>query len=188
MGDTRRRFRDCLGRFATGVTVVTTEQGGGVHGATVGSFTSVSLDPPLVMVSLDRRSRICGLMTDASSFGVNILAAHQQDLALHFAGRPLPVHTPVSWEPDAAGPRLADCAAHLDCVPWAAYDGGDHVLHVGRVRSFTTRDAEPLIFHGGAFHLLDTAPGHHAWAGTLDGPADGAWSSTTTALHTPPGH
>ncbi|MEU9853599.1 flavin reductase family protein [Streptomyces sp. NPDC047974] len=188
MSDTRRRFRDCLGRFATGVTVVTVEHGAGVHGATVGSFTSVSLDPPLVMVSLDRRSRMCGLLTDAPSFGVNILAAHQEDLALHFAGRPRPADAPVSWDPDAAGPRLAGCAAHLDCVPWAAYDGGDHVLHVGRVRAFSTRDAEPLVFHGGAFRLLDTAPGHHAWAGTLDGPADGAWSSGTAALHIPLGH
>ncbi|MFC9730554.1 flavin reductase family protein [Streptomyces roseolus] len=188
MGDPQRRFRDCLGRFATGVTVVTVAHDAGVHGATVGSFTSVSLDPPLVMVSLDRRSRMGDLLTGAPSFGVNILAAHQEDLALHFAGRPRPADAPVPWEHDAAGPRLAGAAAHLDCVPWAAYDGGDHVLHVGRVRGFSTRDAEPLVFHGGAFRLLDTAPGHHVWAGTLDGPADGAWSSGTAALHIPLGH
>ncbi|WP_431032177.1 flavin reductase family protein [Streptomyces sp. P6-2-1] len=187
MADAERLFRDCLGRFATGVTVVTTSHGDGVHGATVGSFVSVSLTPPLVMVSLDRRSRMCGLLLETPSFGVDILAEHQRGLALHFAGRPLPADVPLPWEPGAP-PRLAGCAAHLDCVPWAAYDGGDHVLHVAEVRAFSVGDAEPLVFHKGAFRALHRAPAHQAWTGTLDGPADGVWAQGLASRYSPLGH
>ncbi|MDQ8706899.1 flavin reductase family protein [Streptomyces sp. LHD-70] len=187
MSTAARSFRDCLGRFASGVTVVTVRSGEAVHGATVSSFTSVSLEPPLVMVSLDRRSRMCAAL-DGAGFGINILAAGQQDLALHFAGRPAQPAAPVLWEPSDGAPRLAGAAAYLDCTSWAAYDGGDHVLYVGAVRSFDSDDREPLVFHGGAFRALDRSPKESAWTGSLDGPADGAWAPGVTALLTSLGH
>ena len=187
MSTAARGFRDCLGRFASGVTVVTVRAEGEVHGATVSSFTSVSLDPPLVMVSLDRRSRMCGALGTAG-FGINILAAGQQDLALHFAGRPAQPPAPVPWEPADGAPRLAGAAAYLDCAPWAAYDGGDHVLYVGAVRSYDSDDREPLVFHRGAFRALDRSPKESAWTGSLDGPVDGAWAPGATALLSSLGH
>ncbi|MFE0106911.1 flavin reductase family protein [Streptomyces sp. NPDC059009] len=187
MSTAARSFRDCLGRFASGVTVVTVRSGETVHGATVSSFTSVSLEPPLVMVSLDRRSRSCAAL-DGADFGINILAAGQQDLALHFAGRPAVPATPVRWEPDGRTPRLAGAAAYLDCAPWAAYDGGDHVLYVGAVRAFDAADREPLVFHRGAFRALDRSPVESAWTGSLDGPVDGAWAPGATALLSSLGH
>lgn len=83
-----RELRQCLGHFTTGVTVITCNgEDGEPHGATVNAFTAVSLDPPLVLVSLDRRSRLCGLI-DSRPFTVNVLESHQKDLALHFAGKP----------------------------------------------------------------------------------------------------
>src|SRR3954465_7893460 len=83
-----RELRQCLGHFTTGVTVITCAGADGApHGATVNAFTAVSLEPPLVLVSLDRRSRLCALL-EAAPFTVNVLEASQKDLALHFAGRP----------------------------------------------------------------------------------------------------
>ncbi|GGP65911.1 MULTISPECIES: flavin reductase family protein [Streptomyces] len=155
-----RSFRDCLGQFASGVTVVTIRHGdlGTVHGATVSSFTSVSLRPPLVMVSLDRRSRLSALLA-GGPFGVNVLAADQGDLALRFAGRSDAPHEDVEWQDTGPAPRLAGSVAHFACGPWASYDGGDHLLYVGEVLSFDAPGGEPLVFHSGAFHALRSSAG-----------------------------
>jgi flavin reductase (DIM6/NTAB) family NADH-FMN oxidoreductase RutF len=155
--------------------VVTTRSGDTVHGATVNAFSSVSLDPPLVMVSLDRRSRMCALLADAP-FGINILGTHQRDLALQFAGRLADSPAAVEWEPSAAAPRLAGCPAFLACLPWAAYDGGDHVLYVGEVQQFDVGPGDPLLFHGGGFHELRESLPETVWGGSLDDPAGGAWA------------
>ncbi|WP_424217615.1 flavin reductase family protein (plasmid) [Streptomyces sp. BI20] len=180
MGFDQRALRDCLGQFASGVTVVTTGDGRTVRGATVSSFTSVSLDPPLVLVSLDRRSRSAERLTGAR-FGVNVLAADQGELALLFAGRGgsadeahgHPAHPGVRWEGDPAAPRLAGAVAHFDCAPWAAYDGGDHVLHVGEIRSFTAPGGAPLVFHSGVLGGFGRPLAPAAWPGSLDDPAHG---------------
>ncbi|WP_234332233.1 flavin reductase family protein [Streptomyces sp. NRRL S-87] len=185
-----RALRTALGQFASGVTVVATSDGAAVHGATVSSFTSVSLDPPLVLVSLDRRSRSCARLADAP-FGVNVLAAGQRDLALLFAGAPgraagagsaWPRPEP-RWEGDPRAPRLAGSAAYFGCVPWAAYDGGDHVLYVGRVVRFDAPGGEPLVFHSGALggFRRPAAAATAAWTGSLDGPAHG-WTADFGAL------
>jgi flavin reductase (DIM6/NTAB) family NADH-FMN oxidoreductase RutF len=164
-----RRLRDCLGQFASGVTVVTVRHGDGVHGATVSAFASVSLSPALVVVSLNRRSRLCARLA-GSAFGVNILASHQIDLARHFAGQPVWPAPEITWAPGAGAPRLAGCTAFLACVPWASYDGGDHVLYVGEVRQLELPGGEPLVVHGGAFRELGRATDDSAWIGSLDGP------------------
>ncbi len=123
-------LRCCLGRFATGVCVVTVEADDGVHGLTVNSFTAVSLDPPLVLVSIGKRARGHALLA-GRPFGVNVLGAEQERVARHFAGDPHPDH--VGWEDGAAAPRLAGVLAFLGCNPWRAYDGGDHTLYLGEV-------------------------------------------------------
>ncbi|RSN62631.1 flavin reductase [Amycolatopsis sp. WAC 04182] len=146
-------LRDCLGQFATGVTVVTVRHEGAVHGATVNAFASISLAPPLVMVSLDRRSRLCGRLAGAA-FEINILSSWQQGIARHFAGKGTDPAAEIRWDALPHSLRLAGCAAYLTCAPWASYDGGDHVLYLGEVRNFEIRGGPPLVFHRGNFHEL----------------------------------
>ena len=163
-------LRRCLGHFTTGVTVVTCrDAGGAAHGATVNAFTAVSLEPPLVLVSLARRSRACDLV-GAGPFTVNVLAAGQKDLALHFAGRP---NQEVRWAPDSAcgAPRLEGALAHVSCTPWQAHDGGDHVLHLGEVQEFLIHPGAPLLFHTGRFHHLGGGHDPLLWDGSADGPS-----------------
>lgn len=149
-----RLLRTCLGHFATGVTIVTCEVAGAPHGATVNAFTAVSLDPALVLVSLARGSKACRHLA-GRPFTVNVLGEEQRDLALHFAGRR--AAAPPRWvRPDPGlAPWLGDALATVACSPWAEYDGGDHVLFVGRVEEFGCRsDGRPLVFYQGDFHRL----------------------------------
>ncbi|MFE7666470.1 flavin reductase family protein [Streptomyces celluloflavus] len=155
----RRSLRTCLGHFATGVTVVTCEVGGAPHGATVNAFTAVSLDPALVLVSLHREST-AGRHLGGRPFTVNVLREDQDALARHFAGHRTTA-PPPRWTRSAAGlaPRLADALATVDCSPWAEYDGGDHVLFLGRVEAFDHRDGgRPLVFYRGEFPRLAPLP------------------------------
>ncbi|MBC3193334.1 flavin reductase family protein [Pseudonocardia sp. C8] len=171
-----RELRRCLGHFTTGVTVITCHGGDGhPHGATVNAFTAVSLEPPLVLVSLDRRSKLCGLVeTEQRPFTVNVLASTQKDLALHFAGRP---NQEVAWLPDSGcgAPRLDGVLAHISCTPWQAYDGGDHVLYLGEVQEFLIHSGTPLLFHTGKFHHLGGDHEPVFWDDSADGPGGQAW-------------
>lgn len=147
-----RALRTCVGGFATGVTVVTyADDDGQPRGATVNSFTSVSLDPALVLVSLARKAKACELLHDRA-FAVNVLCAEQLPVALQFAGRPNS-DLDVRWVDGLVAPRLARCAAWLECRPWRQHEAGDHVLFLGEVLAFEHRRAEPLLFHGGDFHM-----------------------------------
>lgn len=150
-----REFRNCMGKFATGVTVVTCQTDQGRHGLTANSFTSVSLDPPLVLVSVDRKTKAFETMKD-NSFTVNILNDTQEDVAMHFAGRPKEVE-PFEWVEGEHAPRLAQSLAHIECTPWAVYDGGDHVLYVGLVKNFTYTEGNALTYFGGKFGSLGVA-------------------------------
>ncbi|MBP2364569.1 flavin reductase family protein [Pseudonocardia parietis] len=164
-----KELRQCLGHFATGVTVITCHGEDGVpHGATVNAFTAVSLDPPLVLVSLDRRSRLCGLI-ESRPFTVNVLESEQKELALHFAGRP---NQDVRWaaDSDCGAPRLDGTLAHISCTPWQTYDGGDHVLYLGEVQQFHIHPGRPLLFHSGQFHHLGDDHNPLLWDGSADGP------------------
>ena len=158
-----RRFRDCLGHFATGVTVVTAASGTGPHGVTVNSFTSVSMDPPLVLVSLARTTKGCNYL-DNRPFVINVLRSDQLETALHFAGRAQD-GLRIEWERvDTDFPRLRDGLAWIECDAWRSYDGGDHILFLGEVVDFEFRGgAEPLLFYQGKFRLI----GYPAEAGLL---------------------
>lgn len=147
-----QQLRHCLGRFATGVTVVTCWLQGRPHGLTVNSFTSVSRQPPLVLVCIARSAKACDAMA-GSPFVVNVLRASQRELALHFAGRPQP-GLEIAWEPGKVAPRLAGCLAYIECLPWQSYDGGDHVLYLGEVIDFQCQGGDPLLFYGGYFLSL----------------------------------
>jgi len=143
-------LRRCLGAFPTGVAVITYDTPDGYRGVTVNSFVSVSLDPALVLVSIGSGARArTGL--DNVPFAVNILAGHQEDVALHFAGRPSE-SLRVPWHQDAPVPRLRECAAWLECLPWRTVEAGDHFLFIGEVVAFGHDPAAaPLIFHAGTF-------------------------------------
>ncbi|GAA0449734.1 flavin reductase family protein [Alkalibacillus silvisoli] len=145
----QRDFRNCMGRFATGVTVVTCETDGQTHGFTVNSFTSVSLDPPLVLVSVDRNTKALEKLR-GNDFIVNVLKEGQQDTAMHFAGKPKD-ERPFEWEQTEGGHRIKNSLSHIECAPWAEYDGGDHVLFLGEVQNYSYEEGNPLGFYCGKF-------------------------------------
>lgn len=136
-------LRACMSRFATGVTVVTYETDEGPRGATMNSFTSVSTDPPLVMISVARRARSHDQLL-ARPFCVNILGAEQVLLARLFAGAL--VSAEPHWARVARVPRLANPLAWIECEPWCSYDGGDHTLVLGRVTDLDHREGDALTY------------------------------------------
>ena len=156
----KTEFRRALGHFATGVTVVTYAPADAdeFRGTTVNSFTSVSLEPPLVLVSLGRQTRAAAALHPGSRYAVNVLHHGQRDLAMHFAGRPDPARQ-VDWEVRAGVPHLADCAAYFRCVARDVHEAGDHLLVVGLVEEFQAHGHPPLLFYRGAFEQL---PGNGA--------------------------
>lgn len=167
-----RRLRTCLGHFATGVTVVTCACDGQPHGATVNAFAGISLNPPLVLVSLDHGSKACRLL-EGNPFTVNVLRERQEELALHFAGRSADVE--VRWAPrnGRLAPRLLDTLAYLACTPWQSYDGGDHTLYVGKVEEYAYFGGEPLVFYQGRFSKVSPPAEESPWIGSLDSPEAG---------------
>lgn len=136
-------LRACMSRFATGVTVVTYEGDDGPRGATMNSFTSVSADPPLVLISVAKRARCHDQLLDRP-FCVNILGAEQEPLARQFAG--VPAAAEPRWVEGARVPRLAHPLAWVECDPWRSYDGGDHTLILGRVTDLGHRDGDALTY------------------------------------------
>lgn len=146
-------LRSCLGRFATGVVVVTFDAGAGRRGITVNSFTSVSMEPPLVLVAVAKRARAHDALR-GTPFCVNVLGAEQEAVARQFAGTGEEV---AVWAPDVATPRLAGVIAHLECRPWRDYDGGDHTLFLGEVADFAFRDGAALAFHTSAYTAIPDA-------------------------------
>ncbi len=146
-------LRSCLARFPTGVAVASVDGPDGPRGITVNSFTAVSLEPPLVLVSILKTSRSHDLFP-GRPFTVNILGAEQEAVALHFAGRSQA--GPPAWEEASDPPRLASALAIIQCAPWASYDGGDHTLVVGEVVDFGYREGEALGYFCGRFVRLET--------------------------------
>jgi flavin reductase (DIM6/NTAB) family NADH-FMN oxidoreductase RutF len=152
---TDRAFRDALGLFATGVTVVTTRDPlGQPVGVTVNSFNSVSLSPPLVLWSLARRASTLAAFTSASHYAIHVLGAEQRALAERFAGR-----SSDRWADLAFGsglgkvPLLEGAVAVFECRQRSRYEEGDHLILVGEVERCSHQDgASPLLFHGGRFY------------------------------------
>jgi len=150
-------FRDALGRFATGVAVVTAcDRDGAPVGMTMSSFNAVSLEPPLVLFSVARSAHSIEAMVHARGFAVNILGAAQSDVSTRFARARTDKWHAVDHSPGYGdAPVLADVLAHFECKPYAQYDGGDHVIFVCEVLRFATSDEnEPLIFYRGRYHRL----------------------------------
>jgi flavin reductase (DIM6/NTAB) family NADH-FMN oxidoreductase RutF len=148
-----------MGAFVTGVTVVTARCSDGTQvGITANSFSSVSLDPPLVLVSLARSLRSFDALVEAPSFAINLLCREQQELSMRFARSGEDKWNGVATETGKTGaPLLVGRLAHFDCRPWARYDGGDHLILVGEIIDYgSIPNAEPLIYYRGSFQNLET--------------------------------
>jgi flavin reductase (DIM6/NTAB) family NADH-FMN oxidoreductase RutF len=147
-------LRRTLGMFATGVTVITTRSAEQVHGMTANAFMSVSLSPPLVLISVDRRTKMCGMLHEGRRYGVSVLCETQSALSDRFAGRhgedlPEPRFDLVRDTPLVDG-ALAHFVARIERSYW----GGDHSLFLGRVEYARANAGTPLLFHGGRYERL----------------------------------
>ncbi|NLD67192.1 MAG: flavin reductase family protein [Limnobacter sp.] len=147
-------LRQTFGVFPTGVTVMTTTGTAGAPvGLTVNSFNSVSLDPPLIVWSLSRRSGSLRAFQAAEHFAVNILAADQSPVSRRFASRVPDKFRGIPFQPGEHGSPLLDgCAAWIECMTWSMQPTGDHVLFIGRVESVRLGGRPPLLFVGGQYH------------------------------------
>jgi flavin reductase (DIM6/NTAB) family NADH-FMN oxidoreductase RutF len=154
-----REFRNCLGRFATGVTVITTEVDGQVHGMTANGFMSVSLEPPLVLISIGNKARLNVLLPHSRRFGVSMLNENHEMISRHFAGRPMEgLEIPLVRKRDM--PVLEGAVASLVARVVNVVPAGDHTLYLGQVEHLDWREDRPLLFYSGKYHQLPPEPLH----------------------------
>ena len=152
-----RTFRDALGMFATGVTIVAAAgEDGEPVGMTVSSFNSVSLDPPLVLFSVDRGALSLPMLRRAPGYAISVLSAEQAELSRRFAATGAEKWAGLELEIGYGGaPLIPDAIAVFECRPYAVYDGGDHEIFVGEVVAYRSgHAAAPLVFFGGAYRSL----------------------------------
>lgn len=144
-------FRHALGRFATGVTVITAQGPEGPAGITANSFASVSLDPPLVLWSPAKSAGRFPIFAEAPHYAIHVLSEAQRDIAAAFT-RHVNAFDGLTWHTDANGtPIIENCLATFQCTRQATHDAGDHVIIVGRVTDVRTSEGSGLVFHGGRY-------------------------------------
>jgi flavin reductase (DIM6/NTAB) family NADH-FMN oxidoreductase RutF len=151
-------FRSVLGRFASGITVVTTRDAQGRDvGMTVSAFASVSLRPPLISVCIDHAASMHHAIAAADRFGVNILASDQEALSRRFAAvESTHRFEGIGYERGESGVVLLDDAlGHMECLRIAQHEAGDHTLFIGEVERATARDARPLLYYRGGYAQLE---------------------------------
>lgn len=148
-----KAFRQALGSFATGVTIITTQNDDGEPvGLTVNSFNSVSMDPPMVLWSLDNNAMSLPIFRHHKKWAVHVLSTDQAELSTRFAKRGEDKFADLELDEGIGGtPLLRGCSARFQCETAFEYEGGDHVIFVGEVRGFDTSDVAPLVFHGGRY-------------------------------------
>lgn len=159
---TAKQFRRIVGHFATGITVITVErEPGQVHGMTANSFTSVSLDPLLILVCIDQNARMLSYLKVQRRFGVNILKDTQQSTSEQFA-KPLQEESAIEqlgikfrWT-ESGIPLLEDALAHLACNVVAEHPAGDHTLFLAEVESMDAGEGDPLLYHLGRYRRLES--------------------------------
>jgi len=168
-------LRRTCAAFATGVTVITTRCDGADHGMTANAFMSVSLSPPLIVVSVNRRARILAKIESSTRYCVSVLAEHMEPVAMHFAGKPR--LDPKDIFEDFSGlPAIRGAVAHFATSLHQTIEAGDHVLFVGAIDKIAHYAGQPLIFHNGGFRVIagggaSTAPAHSWPTGTPREPA-----------------
>jgi len=163
-----RVLRSAFGAFATGVAIVTTtDVDGQPVGLTANSFTSVSLDPPLVLFCLDRRSSNLERFRRSAVFGINVLSSHQQEVSSRFVARGEDRFAGIAWELRASGvPVIEGAAASFECERHSICDGGDHLVFLGRVLRFSFQPRrEPLLYFQGRYRQIAGAAASPSKAG-----------------------
>jgi len=156
----QRALRDVMSQFATGITVLTA-RGDSAHGMTANAFTSVSLDPPMVLCCVARAARMHDTILEARNFGVSVLSTEQESVARYFASRSRPAGLAqfdrVDWFPGrfTGVPLLTGSMAWLECDLTEVYEGGDHSIFLGTVRSASRGGGQALLFLHGGFHHHD---------------------------------
>ncbi|MDG1438596.1 MAG: flavin reductase, partial [Emcibacteraceae bacterium] len=155
-----KELRNCFGKFATGITVITAVAPDGTKiGLTVNSFSSLSIDPPMILWSLDNRSNSLEVLKETSHFAVNVLASDQMDLSNNFASREEDKFDNVDTSDGKCGiPLLKDTVAHLECKNVHQYPGGDHTIFVGEVEHFEISNKKPLLYANGQYGLATRHP------------------------------
>jgi flavin reductase (DIM6/NTAB) family NADH-FMN oxidoreductase RutF len=161
MGVSQEDFRRALGCFATGVTVITVDHEGAVHGMTANAFCSVSLDPPLVLVCVDRRARTHTHLHAKKRFGVNVLSQNQETISEYYA-RPAQDHQHAEREAGArfdrtahGTPVLHGALAYLECHLHSAQDAGDHTIFIAEVEEVLVREGDPLLYYRSQYRKID---------------------------------
>lgn len=158
-------FRRMMGRFATGVTVITVQHGDLMHGMTANAFSSLSLEPPLMLVCIGRESRMAGLLAKAGAFSVNFLSADQEAVSRQFAGRDRELGARTEWlQRGPVAPLVPRSLGAISCAIENTYDGGDHWIVVGRVLELHEPDPAtsrmPLLFYESRYaDLRERRPG-----------------------------
>jgi flavin reductase len=154
------KFRNAMGCFATGVTIITLENAGKVHGMTANAFASVSLDPLLVLVCVDQRTLTHELMQEKQRFGINVLAADQEGISRYYAD-PDRLHIDAEEKAGArfertrhGTPILCGALAYLECRLHNAQQAGDHTIFVAAVEDAVVREGDPLLFFRGDYHKV----------------------------------
>ncbi|WP_026693393.1 flavin reductase family protein [Peribacillus kribbensis] len=147
-----RIFRTAMGKFATGVTVITTNYEGEAHGMTANAFMSVSLDPKLIAVSVGEKARMHDRLKETGKFAVNILADTQKEYSMYFAGQIKEKRDiPYGWIDDY--PLIPDAIASILCTVYDSHKAGDHTLFLGEVQELVLREGNPLTFFEGRYDL-----------------------------------
>lgn len=151
-------FRSALSRFASGVTVVTGRRASGdPFGITVSAFTSVSLEPPLVLVCIQKRAGSCEAISNSENFCVNVLGESQTDVSNLFASKDAHDFTGIDFSDGLGGvPVIAGTLASVECSKVDEFDGGDHVIFVGQVERVSARDGNPLIYWHSDYRRIAT--------------------------------
>jgi flavin reductase (DIM6/NTAB) family NADH-FMN oxidoreductase RutF len=159
-----REFRNCCGRFATGITIVTTQIDDTIHGMTANGFLSVSLQPPLILVSIGHQTRLHQFLVQTMRYGVSILDESQVEFSNHFAGRPNDtLHIPFIQISNM--PVLDGAVAYIVAHVVDAHKAGDHTLYIGQVEHFQYQHGRPLLYYMGSYNQLkaNPKPDHAFW-------------------------
>ncbi|WP_026572985.1 flavin reductase family protein [Bacillus sp. UNC438CL73TsuS30] len=148
-----RFFRNVMGSFATGITVITTEVKGTSHGMTANAFVSVSLNPKLILVSIDKRAKMLGFLQESKRFAVSFLASEQQAESMRFAGQKKD-EDPYIFERFSELPVIKGALANVACTVFNQVEAGDHVLFIGEVQDLQVKEGEPLLYFKGKYREL----------------------------------
>lgn len=141
-----REFRNACGRFATGITIVSTEVDGEKHGMTANGFMSVSLEPPLILVSVGKKARSHDLIAQSGTYGVSVLTDEQQVYSNHFAGRP-DESLDIPWEELDGNPVIGGTLAQISAKVVDAHEAGDHTLFIAEVTNFNYTEGKPILYY-----------------------------------------